>query len=71
MVEVWGKMQVKFGGKLSACDWGGRKTVLHGYSPEYKLLFHINYAPDGHIQNVSLYKDIKHIVIIKDKMDPF
>ena len=52
-------------------ELGGRKTVLHSYSPGYKLLFHINCASDGHIQNASLYKDIKHIVIIKNKMDPF
>ena len=43
----------------------------HSYSPGYQLLFHINYASDGRIQNALLYKDIKHVVIIKKKKDPF
>lgn len=52
-------------------ELGERKIVLYSYNPEYKLLFHINCVSDGRIQNASLYKDIKHIVIIKNKMYPF
>lgn len=66
--------RVKVGARFQCVseELGGRKTIiLHSYSPGYKLLFHINYVSDGHIQNASLYNDIKHIVIIKNKMDPF
>lgn len=64
---------MKFGANFQCMieELGERKTVLHSYSPGYKLLFHINYASDGHIQNASLYKDIKHIVTIKNKMNLF
>lgn len=47
------------------------ERLLHIYSPRYKLLFPINYASDGQLQNASLYGILNTLLSSRIKLIHF